>query len=448
MTAEVVLMNKASVAMAADSAVTISQGRSGFKTFHTVNKMFELKRGSGIGVMIYSNAEFNGVPWETVIKRFRQNRPGFHPHLSDYVDELLDYLRTDEAAPSNHDSAVITDAINQHTLGVFDFLQRRGPEWISGKGVVKKAPLNRIFAEYLDLFAERLESAEDPAWAADLSEHMKSGAHREVVREFVADMFKNFPLLPTRLNRLEVLLCAALSKCLREPSESGLVMAGFGQADSFPSMFACRVRGRVGGVVRSVHERYVEISLDSPSHIETFAQDEQAHGFLTGITKQVRSQVLQYWRTWSNRFAKRAAAVLEDQVPSIRSPQTRAKIAAAMADMAKQAVVDFGSTMAQHETDVFLGPMLRSVAVLPKDEVGTLASSLVNVTSLRQKMSISDLETVGGPVDCALISPGDGFVWLSRKHYFDQSLNPSWHLSHRYAEVATPAEGMKNEQEA
>lgn len=32
-------------------------------------------------------------------------------------------------------------------------------------------------------------------------------------------------------------------------------------------------------------------------------------------------------------------------------------------------------------------------------------------------------ETVGGPVDVAVISKGDGFVWINRKHYFKPELN-------------------------
>ena len=32
-------------------------------------------------------------------------------------------------------------------------------------------------------------------------------------------------------------------------------------------------------------------------------------------------------------------------------------------------------------------------------------------------------ESVGGPVDVAVISKGDGFIWIKRKHYFDPSLN-------------------------
>ena len=34
------------------------------------------------------------------------------------------------------------------------------------------------------------------------------------------------------------------------------------------------------------------------------------------------------------------------------------------------------------------------------------------------------LKTVGCPIDVAVISRGDGFVWIKRKHYFQPELNP------------------------
>jgi len=63
--------------------------------------------------------------------------------------------------------------------------------------------------------------------------------------------------------------------------------------------------------------------------------------------------------------------------------------------------------------------------MLPKDELALMAESLVNLTCLRRKFT-TDRETVGGPIDVAVISKGDGFVWIKRKHYFKQELNPQF----------------------
>lgn len=63
------------------------------------------------------------------------------------------------------------------------------------------------------------------------------------------------------------------------------------------------------------------------------------------------------------------------------------------------------------------------VALLPKDELPNLAESLVALTSLKRHVS-HDAETVGGPIDVALISKSDGLAWIKRKHYFKLEWNP------------------------
>ncbi|MHB1628970.1 MAG: hypothetical protein ACYCVB_11475 [Bacilli bacterium] len=70
----------------------------------------------------------------------------------------------------------------------------------------------------------------------------------------------------------------------------------------------------------------------------------------------------------------------------------------------------------------FVNGTLNAVSVLPKDELAEMAESLINLTSLRRRMS-PDAETVGGPVDVAVISKGDGLIWMRRKHYFKSELN-------------------------
>jgi adenine C2-methylase RlmN of 23S rRNA A2503 and tRNA A37 len=74
MTAEVAVMNKSAVALAADSAVTIeyTQGDTQHeKVFNTANKLFTLSKHHPIGIMVNNTMELGGVPWETIVKYFR-----------------------------------------------------------------------------------------------------------------------------------------------------------------------------------------------------------------------------------------------------------------------------------------------------------------------------------------------------------------------------------------
>ena len=68
-------------------------------------------------------------------------------------------------------------------------------------------------------------------------------------------------------------------------------------------------------------------------------------------------------------------------------------------------------------------PIIETVSVLQKDDIAAMAESLVNLTSFRRKVASTEEETVGGPIDVAVISKGDGFIWINRKHYFKPELN-------------------------
>jgi hypothetical protein len=57
MTAEVAILNKSGIALAADSAVTLGVG----KTYNTADKLFALSKYHPVGIMIYSSASLMGI---------------------------------------------------------------------------------------------------------------------------------------------------------------------------------------------------------------------------------------------------------------------------------------------------------------------------------------------------------------------------------------------------
>ena len=93
MTAEILIMNKNAIALAADSAVTIGNE----KTYNGVNKLFMLSNNPPMGIMIYGVSEFLGLPFETLIKEYRE-QADFNKNNSvkkvtlDFLDFLEKYM--------------------------------------------------------------------------------------------------------------------------------------------------------------------------------------------------------------------------------------------------------------------------------------------------------------------------------------------------------------------
>ena len=85
MTAEIAVMNKSAIALAADSAVTIeTEGKQ--KIYQSVNKLFALSILRPVAIMFFGIDHFMGVPWESVIKEYRKVLADkSFPTLKDYA---------------------------------------------------------------------------------------------------------------------------------------------------------------------------------------------------------------------------------------------------------------------------------------------------------------------------------------------------------------------------
>jgi hypothetical protein len=93
MTAEVALLNKGAVALAADSKVSIGGSRP-VKTYDSQNKIFTLSKVHPVGIMIYNNADFMKYPWETIIKQYRKSKSvRSEPTLEAWGDDFVRFLR-------------------------------------------------------------------------------------------------------------------------------------------------------------------------------------------------------------------------------------------------------------------------------------------------------------------------------------------------------------------
>jgi hypothetical protein len=77
--------------------------------------------------------------------------------------------------------------------------------------------------------------------------------------------------------------------------------------------------------------------------------------------------------------------------------------------------------------DAHFRPLQEVVASLPVDEMAELAETLVSLQSLKEKVT-SPTESVGGPVDVAIVTKHEGLIWINRKHYFDPEKNPRYFM--------------------
>ena len=74
-------------------------------------------------------------------------------------------------------------------------------------------------------------------------------------------------------------------------------------------------------------------------------------------------------------------------------------------------------------------PFMAAVAALPREDLANMAEGLVSLTAFLMRMSADQPETVAEPIDVAMLSKGDGFVWIKHKDFLDQVSCPRCRVS-------------------
>ena len=69
------------------------------------------------------------------------------------------------------------------------------------------------------------------------------------------------------------------------------------------------------------------------------------------------------------------------------------------------------------QSSIRTNPIYRAIASLPKRELGETAASLIKLNSFQQKVMHS-IETVGGPIDVAVITRNGGLELRNDKSDF------------------------------
>jgi hypothetical protein len=418
MTAEIAILNKYGLAIAADSKVTISTS-NGHKTFDTVNKVFTLSKIHPICIMVFGNAEFMRYPWETIVKQYRANKRGrSEKTVALWAEDFLKHLRAFGNIQEKDIGINIYTILSSH----FQTIQEQA---LAEARRQKIAAASTKFVELLTRLLDRrvTELSKRDNIVTEIKQKEFIQPFGGVVTQAVDDNFKTFDD-PGLIEKAREFSLLALFKNDFSPQSSGVVIAGFGDDEYFPALIHLDADGYVGlADIKIVQKQQQEITRDNACAIIPFAQKEMVHRFMDGIDPDLLNVLP---GVFYDALLKNCLEVLEQHGDAAKKTD---QIKDAIRQAARDSIDGLGKRFQNMIRRGFSQPIVGMVAALPKDELAHLAESLVALTSLKRHVS-HDVETVGGPIDVALISKGDGFVWIKRKHYFKPELNP--HFSPNY----------------
>lgn len=422
MTAEIAVMNKSAVALAADSAATLEMER--VHKIYMVNKLFALSEHHDIGILIYGKPELLGVPWETIIEMYRK-KLGTNKFrtLKEYSDDIISFVESDKVL---FPEALQKSFFRQSLLIYYSYINEEILEKV--KSYTKKKKITKIKAkEIVDnviaIHCRRFERQNKlpnvPAsWVRKLLADYGS-----TITKAKKDVFVKVPISATANAKLKKIAGYLFSKDVFRKSLSGLVIAGFGNDDIFPRVKSFEIEGVIHGKAKYKSEIDEEINQNNDSAIVPIAQRDMVRSFMEGVHPDYFKYLFEGLRSLlTKKYPDTILAEIKDL-----SKKKQKSVASKLKEINEGILGEYRQKLESHSYRKHIRPVVRAVSQLPKDELAEMAETLISLISFRKRMSVDAAETVGGPIDVAVISKGDGFIWIKQKRYFEKEQNP--HLS-------------------
>ncbi len=418
MTSEVVIMNKKGMSLAADSAIT--SGRDGIqKVYNSANKLFSLSGSHPVGMMIYGAASFMEVPWDIIIKSYREHLGvKKFADLTGYAEGLLQFLNDDVRFKNKEIESIIVDRtysdILKNIVKEVEEKMEQHPEednmddkiqvWLMERTEASLKAMKEMEKCFLDIDYASFKEAFLP-----------------LIKEITAELVSS-PISPALKEKLCELAFEAVRKDFFSAGSSGVVICGYGEEEIFPHLLNYRLEGFVFGQLKykKLKERkisYTPDKKDGTASITAFGQTEMVDSFMHGIEPTMADAMFEIihkvFMNYHEQLKKHTGIELTDeQVTSMKN-------------LGKEVYTSIHEAVDEYQQQNYIYPLLGVVRSLPIEELAEMTEALVNLTSFKRRVTRAT-ESVGPPVDVAVISKGDGFVWVKRKNYIDPKINYQW----------------------
>lgn len=196
-------------------------------------------------------------------------------------------------------------------------------------------------------------------------------------------------------------------------NDTQIVVVGYGDKEIFPSLRSVCLYWGFYEYFR--YNSYISagITEDNSASICRFGQTDIINTFINGINDNLKKALYDIFGNFTSQLKNLMINNVDTQYSKdiINSAIDEGKLVATL-----------GATLDNIIRETSIAPLMSSLGILDKEDMAELVESLISITHLNRRITMSE-EGVGGPIDVAIISKGDGFVWKKRKHYFKPELN-------------------------
>lgn len=427
MTSVVGILNKQGLAIAADSAVTRTRNKSGKqeeKATKNGNKMVRMSNDDPIAVMITGGADFLGVPWDVIVRRFRQRKgeeKKHYPTVEACVNDFFDYVASNDAL---WDYGRCSDYLYAVAVWLFNEAMDEISDENERNDDVMKYPerFTKAFISILSCIArDKLAELGSPHFENYPLEEFRRDAAKTLDgffweradKEEFSDVPETFPqeVLDAIRPTFEAALLVVMGSKMENDTSSRLVFTGYGVDQGNPSLVSAVVcEGYAHRVNYSIApEDIVYINEDRPVAICPFAQDDVMKAILQGIHEKWSENAFKALDEMTGAMD----SVAYKMVPEEEAGYLCGYLCSVDVEDLKDRFYKEGWRLNEDRTREWE----RCLERYTPEDLAVIADSLIDLTGLHRALTFQQ-EGVGGIVDLAVITKGEGFKWLRRKGWY------------------------------
>jgi hypothetical protein len=409
MTAIVGILNKHGIAVAADSAETIGNG---IKIYNKANKIFNLSKYHPVGAAVYGSANFSDLtPWDIIFKLYRENiGKQCLNKTEDYVNSLISFI---EEKQFFSEAKELENSLCNNILSYFN-------EYIIINRICHGNP-NGIDLTKLPTVLKEIQKEISTSPVID---SIKDVTKEEFVssigialKQIKQTLAQNGFDYKTIENELKEVLYLSFTRKENMHNHSGVAIFGYGEDEIYPRLFRLKIYGAICGKLKWYIEEKCIIDNNNTGIVCPMAQQDVMMTVLCGIEPKLQQLIVQL-----------TSQVITENIKQIASiaGKTDKSLAKSISAISVQPTLDlFNNNLKAIIDSNHVFPLINTIAILQKEDLAEVAENLIYLTSLIRRIT-PDKESVGGPIDVALVSKGDGFIWIKRKHYFEETLNKNY----------------------
>jgi hypothetical protein len=407
MTAQVGILNSEVAVLASDTASSSRYGEN-IKIFKSIKKIYKLADHLPVAIMIHGSARLTGILWSRVVDLFRKQLGGEEKNrLKDYFEEFINFIENNSEL-TNY----------EHSLAFF---------------------INWTWENYNDLEqmvyqSGELDETKFKSWISSRNESLRN-IKESIINDSKYDIIEksfnsylvniagiNYIRHPYLIKKFQGEIANYLTllfiKTLTDTFKSGVVVAGFGKDDIYPSLINAEIEGLFENKLRMtkpkhylVGENYTD-ETKSRARIIPFAQSDGATLFMEGVAPKIKEFILDTSKDNTNEvFSFLQNHYLFNEL----SKEKRLKILNDIKLYSDRQFQEFNNNIRHYTNSNYTDPIISSVSSMGSLDLAELARTLVNLTSIKRRYAMDQEENVGGETDTVILSKAGGYIEVNNK---------------------------------